>query len=140
MGYIKPRIYCIPFASGALSPLDATDYFCGCIAGGIWLTTYGSSSIYPPINGVIRAVLVSTQSFTTIGTNEDISVYIRVNDATDYLIETVGASTMVRTFRNDNLNIPITTADSFELKFVFPTWATNPAGFRVGGTCIIESG
>jgi hypothetical protein len=61
-----------------------------------------------------------------------------VNNTTDYLIETIGASASERIFNNESLNIPVVSGDYFEIKAINPTWVTNPLTTIFGGNVVIE--
>lgn len=91
---------------------------------------------YPPA-GILMGVHLDMTSYSTTGSNENISIYIRVNDTTDYLIATVGSTALVRIFENLAMNAGAGiafngTTDFYCYKVVCPTWATNPAasGFQ----------
>lgn len=93
-------------------------------------------NIYPPA-GTLMGVHLDMLSTSTTGSNENISIYVRLNDTTDYLIATVGNTALVRIFENLAMNggTGITfngTTDFYCYKVVCPTWATNPAasGFQ----------
>lgn len=73
--------------------------------------------------------------------NENWSVYIRVNNTTDYLIETVSTSNQsssVTCWRNDSLNISLSATDFYNIKVVCPSWANNPSGLFIYGIVYLE--
>jgi hypothetical protein len=70
---------------------------------------------------------------STAGSNEDWSMYIRVNDTTDYLIATVSQNANIRLFENSSLNITLNDNDWFSIKLVNPIWGTNPVGTTGAG-------
>lgn len=72
------------------------------------------------------------------GTGESWSMYIRVNNTTDYLIATVAAATNERVFSNTELSIPVNVGDYFEIKVVYPVWVINPLTMIYGGYVIIN--
>lgn len=74
----------------------------------------------------------------TAGTAENWTANIRLNNTTDTLIETIGASTNERIFNNESLNIAVVAGDYIEIKMVNPLWATNPATAIFGGYIYIE--
>ena len=139
MGYKSPRIYSIYFSGATYSPADLADVFCGTIYG-LTLGVSWASAAYGtiPLAGRITRAVVQLHSSTADGTNEDISMYVRINNATDYLIQTVGVAATQRDFVNYALNIPVVAGDTIELKMVCPTWVTNPTGCRIGGEVYIE--
>jgi len=100
-------------------------------------TTVNTSKVYIEKTGVIRKANINCFSGTA-GTAENWSLYIRVNNTTDYLIETIGVSASERIFNNGNLNIPVNAGEYFEIKAINPTWATNPLTTIFGGNIVIE--
>ena len=95
-------------------------------------TTANISKVYVRQAGTITAAEIYCYSGTA-GTNESWSLYIRVNNSTDYLIQTVSAATNERVFSNSSLSISLNANDYFEIKSVQPTWATNPLTCIYGG-------
>lgn len=77
-------------------------------------------------------------SLTTSGSNEDWSLYFRLNNTTDTLIATVAESANQRNFTNSALNISVVSGDWFEMKLVNPTWATEPGSSAIGGYLVLE--
>ena len=88
--------------------------------------------------GTITGASINFYAGSVVGTAEAISAYIRLNDTTDYLIATVATTDTVRKFTNTSMSIPITANDTIALKFVYPTWATNPTSVVVGGYAVAE--
>jgi PKD repeat protein len=103
------------------------------------VTTGGMSKIYIPRKGTINRVFINVYSGTA-GSNEAWSLYIRKNDATDTLIDTIASSSNERLFESTNLNISVTEGDYIEIKGVQPTWATNPATTIYGGYVFVDYG
>ena len=121
----------------AFAPADATNYYFGQFHGLTPQTIADISRVYIRKTGVIRTANILTYA-TTAGTNESWSFYIRLNNTTDYLIQTISATTNMRTFTSSSLNIPVVAGDYIEIKMVCPTWVTNPSGVRGNGYIIIE--
>lgn len=118
------------------SPVSGgTNYF-GAYPKGM-VTTADISKVYIQKAGVIRKVVINSYSGTA-GTNENWSFYIRLNNTTDYLIETVGLATNERTFNNNALNIPVVEGDYIEIKTGNPTWVTPPLTTATSGNIIVE--
>ena len=88
-------------------------------------------------NGVIRGCDFTTFCTAVAGSNESWSLYVR-HQGTDYLVQTVSASTAVRTFTNTSLNIPYVAGDIVRMVFVNPTWATNPTNVAGGGFLTLQ--
>ena len=121
----------------AFAPADATSYYFGQFHGLTPQTIADISRVYIRKTGVIRTANILTYA-TTAGTNESWSFYIRLNNTTDYLIQTISATTNMRTFTSSSMNIPVVAGDYIEIKMVCPTWVTNPSGVRGNGYLIIE--
>lgn len=113
------------------SPTDAQTVYFGTLPKAP-VTAAATSKIYVRQAGTITAAEIYCYSGTA-GTNESWSLYIRVNNTTDYLIATVSAATSERVFTNSSLSISLSTGDYFEIKGVQPTWATNPLTTIYGG-------
>jgi len=140
MGYKSPRIYCLTIQTGTHNFVDSTTYYFSSVAGvsstgAIW----DSHKQIIPLSGTIRAAQVHVISTGADGSNESWPMYIRVNDATDYLIQSVTQALYNRYWKNSNLNIPINEGDFIALKTVCPAWATNPNTSRVGAVFILET-
>lgn len=95
------------------------------------------SRVYIRKAGTIKMANILCQSGTA-GTAEAWSLYIRKNNTTDYLINTLTLGTAERVFANSALNIAVVAGDYIEIKSVQPTWATNPLTTIFGGYIYIE--
>jgi hypothetical protein len=122
----------------AFDPTDGSSYFFGSQMGAAPGALSGNRIIQFPIKAVIRKAIL-TEYAVVAGTNENISIYIRKNDTTDYLIQTVGSALNNRTFTNLAMNIPVTIGDVIELKMVCPAWATNPTTVIGSGMIYLET-
>jgi hypothetical protein len=123
-------------ASVVDAPADAATYYFGSNAD-IPAIFGGARRLYIPKAGTITGAYIFGYS-TVDGSAENISVYIRLNNTTDTLIETVGASSGARLFDNAALSIAVVAGDYIEIKMVCPTWATNPTYLRLSGSVYIE--
>ncbi len=101
------------------------------------VTTANISKVYIPRAGVIKRAEIYCYSGTA-GTNQAWSGYIRLNNTTDTLIATLSLATSERVFSNSSLAISVVAGDYFEIKFINPTWATNPLTTIFGGYIYIE--
>ena len=129
--------YALALMALVLSTLvDAATYYFGGvgIAPG---TAADTARVYVPKAGTIKAAFVFWRAVTA-GTSEAISVYLRKNNVTDYLIATIGDGAAVKVFSSVGLSIPMAQGDYFEIKIVCPTWVTNPATVRLGGNVYLE--
>lgn len=101
-------------------------------------TTAQRASIYIPQAGVIRAAYINWYAVSTAGTNENVSMYIRLNNTTDTLIETIGSTDAQKIFNKADLAITVAAGDLIEIKLVCPTWATRPTNVNMGGEITME--
>ena len=124
-------------SSRVVNPADGATYFWGSCTGVPPDTTGGLQKIYMPRTCTIKKAWVMW-SASVAGSNENVSIYIRVNNTTDYLIATVGNTNAFKEFINTSLSISITIGDYIEFKIVCPTWATNPTQVGCGGTIYFE--
>lgn len=113
------------------SPIDAETTYWGNLPV-VPTTTAAVRKIYFRATTTITLAEIYTISGTA-GSNESWSLYIRVNNTTDYLVATVSTSAQERIFSNTGLSISLSNGDYIEFKFVNPTWATNPNPSSVGG-------
>lgn len=118
------------------SPVDAQTIYFGMLPKAP-ITTANVSKCHVRKAGKITSANIGCYSGTA-GTGEAWSLYIRVNNTTDYLIATLSQATNERIFYNDALNIPLAVGDYFEIKAVNPTWSTNPLTCIFGGYIHIE--
>lgn len=87
----------------------------------------------------ITRVQVTIIVATVTGTTETASLYVRVNNTTDYLVgSTLQYDQAEQSFNFTGLNIPIADGDYIEMKVVNPTWATNPTGVTLRGFTFYE--
>lgn len=121
----------------AWSPTDAvTNYFGGGASVAQASTT--GKRIKPKAACKIVACNILWGATSTAGSNENISIYIRVNDTTDYLVATVGNTDADKQFLNLSMNggAGITlngTTDYWMWKVVPPTWSANPTSVQLQG-------
>lgn len=124
----------IHIAANSTNYIDSIDYYFGRVrntAVGVGSSTF--ISMYFDVAGTITAANIEWASFGNIGTNESFSMYIRLNNTTDYLIATVAAATRIRRFVNIAMSVPIVANDYIWIKTPTPAWATNPTGTRATG-------
>ncbi len=102
-------------------------------------STADVTRVYVPRAGTIkRADILGFAG--TAGSNEAWEFYIRLNNTTDTLIQSVASSSATRVWSNSSLSITVAAGDYFEIKMVNPTWvATNPAAISFGGNIYIET-
>jgi len=134
MGYKKAEIKgMFPLGSGSGDLADSLTYYVAGSPGTGIVDASGTHKFTMVESGTIRFVTVNTYSTTAAGTAENISVYIRKNNTTNYLVATIGIAEKLRVFTNANMNVPLIAGDYFEVIIVCPAWATNPTATRIGG-------
>ncbi|TSC60119.1 MAG: putative membrane-anchored cell surface protein, partial [Parcubacteria group bacterium Gr01-1014_107] len=102
------------------------------------VTAAQTSKVYIPKSGTIKRAVIYVYSGTA-GSSESWSLYIRKNDSSNALIETISASTNERVFNNESLNFAVTAGDYIEIMGVQPNWVTtNPLTTIYGGYIWIE--
>lgn len=132
----SPQGYAINVQALTSSPADTTPFYFGTLPRAI-STTAATNKIYIRKAGTLKIAEIYTYAGTA-GTAENVSMYVRVNNTTDYLIQTVGVGTNERIFTNSALSIPLAIGDYIEIKCIPPIWATNPLTFICGGYVYIE--
>lgn len=141
MGYKNPNKFVHILLAGTTTFLaNTTYYFSNTIAP--MTTNTGYRKLYAIcISSFIRAIDFYLTS-SNLPTTEDITVYIRVNDTTDYLIGTfnyTGASDKLHV-TNYTLNIPLNRGDNYQIKMVMAAVFVTPAANVVGsGSVLVES-
>jgi len=118
------------------SPVDAQTIYFGNLPKAP-VTTANISKVYIPKSGTIKRAEIYCYSGTA-GTNQAWSGYVRLNNLTDTLISTLSVATNERVFTNSSLSIVVVAGDYIEIKFINPTWATNPLTTIFGGYIYIE--
>lgn len=118
------------------SPVDGQTVYFGMLPKAP-TTTANISKVYIRKTGTIKVANIYCYSGTA-GTNESWSLYLRLNNTTDTLIQTLSVNTNERVFSNSSLSISVVAGDYVEIKSVNPTWATNPLTTIYGGYIYIE--
>ena len=132
----SPQGYAINVQALTSSPADTTPFYFGTKPAAI-TTTAGQNKIYIRKPGTLKIAEIYTYAGTA-GTAEAVSMYVRANNVTDYLISTLSVSANERVFTNSALLIPLAAGDYVEMKCIPPIWATNPLTFIIGGYIYIE--
>lgn len=130
----------ITAASANASPADATTYYCGGVAGfGLTITEGGSTLMYIPKAGTIKAVYIYVTVSGTLASSETSTISLRLNNTTDTSIsDTVAPTASAQVYSNTALSIAVVQGDYFEIKWVTPNWVTNPVNVKVGAVVYIE--
>lgn len=110
-----------------VAPADATTYYFGSWENLSYNTTANERKIY-----ILRAgqVLGADVLFRqTAGSGETSTMSIRLNNTTDTTISAAITNNAAEThFSNTGLGITVAVGDAIEIKWVTPTWVTNPTG------------
>lgn len=133
--------YAICSGAAVGSPADGQTYYVGSPIRAFAVgasTTGGTAQHRIPKAGTIKVVEVAWDAVTTAGSNETITVNIRLNNTTSTLVSTVGDTNAFKRFTNTALAIAVVQGDYIEIEIVCPTWATNPTNVAIGYTVYIE--
>lgn len=137
MGYKTPHLCLLTIQTGNLgAPAVLTTYYGANMNVG-FSTAAAAHILYFPFPCRITGAQWFWQ-YSNNPTNEDVNTYIRIDDSTDYLIETKGlAAAGNTTFENLNLNIPVNNSNFMQVKTVTPNWVTPPTSLRTSGNLIL---
>ena len=139
--YEGESFYVLHLAGATFNPVDATTYYIGSLPSLAPSTTSGYPRMYIPRSGTIRKIYGHIFIGTTRGTTETSTLYLRYNSTTDTVISSAiitSDASWVNPFSNTNLSISVTEGSFIELKWVTPTWATNPLAVFCEATILIE--
>lgn len=118
------------------SPGDGATVYFGMLPK-VPVTAAATSKIHIRVAGTITAANIYCYSGTA-GTGEAWPLYIRKNNTTDTLIQTLSVTTNERVFTNSALSIAVVAGDYIEIKGIQPTWVTNPLTTIYGGYVYIQ--
>lgn len=135
-GITDAKGYTINVQALTSSPADGQKVYFGMLPKAP-TTSANISKVHIRKAGTITSANIYCYSGTA-GTNEAWSLYVRINNTTDHLIQTLSVNTSERIFTNSSLNIAVSPGDYIEIKSVNPTWATNPLTTIFGGYIYIE--
>jgi len=124
-------------SDSSLNPADATTYFIGGIFGAAAGASATIRKIYIPRAGTVTKIYVVFSCVA--GTSELSTIYFRLNNTTDTSISGLVAlnSTPV-VVSNTAMSVAVDAGDFFELKWITPTWATNPTAVSVNAVVYIS--
>lgn len=121
---------------GNQNPADATTYYFGHPFQAGLNTTAGNRKIRVPKTGTITRVDISIAVAGTLGSANASVLSLRLNNTTDTTLDSTMDTTAVYTeVVVTGLSVAVTTGAHLELKWVTPTWTTNPTTVSV--TCQI---
>lgn len=124
------------FGNNGLSPADATTYYIGNAAISTTLATVGRIVI--PLTGTINTCYVTF--FTTgAGSAQTSTISLRLNNTTDTTISsTTVQNAATTTFSSTSMAMAVTAGDFVNVKWVTPTWVTNPTGVQVSVSFVVD--
>ena len=126
------NLCCITHFTTLFNPADSTTYFVG--NSGIISSTIGSYHVKFPKNGKVMFFVWNIFVTGTLGSNENVSLYIN-KTGTD--VNTITTTEQLTAVKNEGLvdltstPISVTTSDYLSLKMVCPAWATNPTQIQM---------
>lgn len=131
--------YTLILGAPGFNPADATTYYLGGNNQPAGNTTDGAYDIVIPKAGTIKAVTISSNTGGTLGSNETSSISIRLNSTSDTLITSSFATNpSPGFFSNTSMSVSVAVGDKVSLKWVTPTYATNPTTVRMNFIIYIE--
>lgn len=129
--------YALQVGSANDSPADATTYYFGCLLGTGVTTTEGRRKMRIPRAGTITRIDLFINCST--GSSETSTISFRLNGTTDTTISSavnLGATPFEANVTG--LSIAVAAGDYFEIKWVTPTWATNPTAVNISALVYIS--
>jgi hypothetical protein len=109
-----------------VSPANSTTYFMS--NDSVWNTTLTAAQEFVvPVACTITSVYGAVSIAGTLGTSENVTFSIRVNNTTDTTVSSTWQWTAnPSTVNNTGLSISLNAGDYFSFKVVTPAWATKP--------------
>lgn len=120
------------------SPANATTYYWGAINNIGLATATLLRKVIIPKAGIIRVATLFSHIATSFGTTEQSSMWIRLNNTTDYLISSTLDFSANIAITTEGLNIPVVAGDFLEIKWTTPTWATPPVAVRFNSNIFVD--
>jgi hypothetical protein len=118
------------------SPADSTTYYSGTSSANAFSTTTSTSMsvrAYVASACTIYNVYGTIVVTGTLGSNENCTVFIRVNNTSNTTVTSSLQLTAVsNTFSNSSLSIALNAGDYITIGFSGPAWATNPTNCTMG--------
>ena len=121
-----------------------TVYYAGGNFGSVPTIYYGDNLILSPVKGTVTKIVLSIVQDGSINcTTEAASIYLRLNDTTDYLITnsfTFNGNWWTKNISNLLMNAPLNINDTWAIKLVTPTtMVTLPKQVGITGAILIEN-
>lgn len=131
---------CISVSTSTGNPADATTYFLAQANALTIRTTSGVSftRYFIPQAGTINTVYGAITVQGTLGSAQNTTMAIRLNNTTDYTISSsIATSSASNAFNTTSLGLSVVAGDYIEFKFTGPTWTTNPTTVAVSVTALL---
>lgn len=136
----NPHGYTLQFHSSVFAaPADATTYYSGSLFSLEPSATAAISPLWVAKAGTVRAVYVSMLTLGTAGSATTSTMSLRLNNTTDTTISAaINTSQAAAAYSNTALNVAVAAGSFLEIKWVTPTWATNPTNVYLNGLIYID--
>jgi hypothetical protein len=132
---INNKGYAINFGALQTTLAASTPYYFG-MTGIAGTTTANIRRVYIPLAGTIKEIYFYIRSSAT--SSENWTVSLRLNNATNTTIATIGNTSGDKVFSNSNLNVTVAANDYFEIITTTPAWTTAAGNSNFYGTLIIH--
>ena len=136
-GLWKPAPLILPVQFLQNNPTDAQTIYFGNQPRAP-LTTAAISKVKIPRDGTITKADIYTYANSVVGSAEAWPLYVRYDNTTDTLVQSIAAATAERNYVNLALSIAVVAGHYVEIKMVNPTWVTNPTAVTCGGWLYLE--
>lgn len=133
--------YSLYLQTDTQSPSDSTTFYWGQSAAFADITTAGTSrtKLYIPQAGTITSCFGGVTVQGTLGSNENCTVGIRLNDTSNTNVTTsLQLTAASNAFSNSGLSIAVAAGDFIEFFVTTPAWVTNPTTCSASITCTIR--
>jgi len=136
--WASPTGFQVQLLLNSFAPADATTYYIGSIPQLSGFNSAGSNRFYFNKAGTIKVADIYSYNQSP-GSNEASTYYIRLNNTTDYTITTTATNNATNTHTsNTAMSVPIAVGDYIEVKWVTPSWVTNPTNMRTSVNIYLE--
>ena len=123
------------------NPADSQTYFIQMFSSILTNTASGNakSRYYIPRTGTLKACVGQCIVNGTLGSSENSTLAIRLNNTTDTTVtSTLQLTAASNPITNTSLSIAVTAGDYIELKWTTPAWGTNPTTVGFNLTLYLE--
>ncbi len=140
---IKSNVYFQEYLSisnsSVFSPADATTYYGGMFVSNNSSFAQGIRKIYIRKNCKLIGYTVAVYTNGTLGTAELSTLYVRVDNTTDVTLDSnLNLSNNLYASQSSALSTTINAGSYVEVKWITPTWSTNPTNVTVNVTLDFE--